>query len=90
VFNNKIGRQALSVAFWVIILFSFGKTAILAILNLRKKEITLKLLVTSAVNVLCKSLPHALSNSVNMLSFPGVFQDLVLFMIFSVSFFVIR
>jgi hypothetical protein len=36
-FNNKIERQALSVAFWAIILFGFGKIVILAILNLREK-----------------------------------------------------
>jgi hypothetical protein len=36
-FNNKIGRQAPGVAFWVIVLFGFGKTITLAILNLREK-----------------------------------------------------
>jgi hypothetical protein len=37
VFSNKIGRQAPGVAFWAIVLFGFGKTVILSILNLRKK-----------------------------------------------------
>jgi hypothetical protein len=89
-FNNEIGRQASGVAFWAIVLFGFGKIVILAILNLYGKQTALKLLVTSAANVLCKSLPHVLSNPVGMLSFPNAFQDLVLFMIFFISSFITR